>query len=308
MILESKKRKLRSTYKRWRSRIKPQLKELRLSLYVIRKSPLALVGLGIIAAFILLAMFGDLLAPYDPYMLNLPNRLQPPSFNHIFGTDELGRDVFSRVLSGAKYSIEIGIIVLAVSIPLGSLLGAIAGYFGGIYDEVIMRATDVFQAFPSLILAMAISAALGPSLQNVMVALIVVWWPPYTRLVRATALSIRDYAYVEAARSMGASNARIIFQHILPNSISPVIIRATLEMGAVIIWSAGLSFLGFGAQPPSPEWGRLITEGRLYIFQGWWITTFPGVAILLVVLGFNLLGDGLRDILDPKLRRVIEVK
>jgi len=307
-MLDNKKRKLLSTYKRWRSRINPQLKELRLSLYVIRRSPLALVGLGIIAAFILLAIFGDFLAPYNPYTLNLESRLQPPSFIHLFGTDELGRDVFSRLLSGAKYSIEIGIIVLAVSIPLGSLLGAIAGYFGGIYDEVIMRTTDVFQAFPSLILAMAVSAALGPSLQNVMVALIVVWWPPYARLVRATALSIRDYAFVEAARSMGASKARIIFQHILPNSISPVIIRATLEMGAVIIWSAGLSFLGFGAQPPSPEWGRLITEGRLYIFQAWWITTFPGVAILLVVLGFNLFGDGLRDILDPKLRRVIEVK
>jgi len=253
-------------------------------------------------------VLGDFLAPYKPLAVDITNRLQPPSVQHFFGTDEFGRDVFSRLLSGAKYSIQTGVVVLAIAIPLGSILGAIAGYFGGKYDEVIMRITDVFLAFPSLILAMAVSAALGPSLQNVMLSLIVVWWPAYARLVRGQALSVRENAYIEAARSMGASRVRIIFQHILPNSISPVIVRATLEMGMVIIWAAGLSFLGFGAQPPSPEWGRLITEGRIYIFQAWWITAFPGLAILLVVLGFNLLGDGLRDILDPKLRRVIEVR
>jgi peptide/nickel transport system permease protein len=281
---------------------------LRLSLYIVRKSPLALIGLGIITAFLVIAVLGDFLAPYKPLAVDITNRLQPPSVQHFFGTDEFGRDVFSRLLSGAKYSIQTGVVVLAIAIPLGSILGAIAGYFGGKYDEVIMRITDVFLAFPSLILAMAVSAALGPSLQNVMLSLIVVWWPAYARLVRGQALSVRENAYIEAARSMGASRVRIIFQHILPNSISPVIVRATLEMGMVIIWAAGLSFLGFGAQPPSPEWGRLITEGRIYIFQAWWITAFPGLAILLVVLGFNLLGDGLRDILDPKLRRVIEVR
>ena len=299
---------LSSTYRIWRARIKPRLKELRLSLYIVRKSPLALIGLGIITAFLVIAVLGDFLAPYKPLAVDITNRLQPPSAQHFFGTDEFGRDVFSRLLSGAKYSIQTGVVVLAIAIPLGSILGAIAGYFGGKYDEVIMRITDVFLAFPSLILAMAVSAALGPSLQNVMLSLIVVWWPAYARLVRGQALSVRENAYIEAARSMGASRVRIIFQHILPNSISPVIVRATLEMGMVIIWAAGLSFLGFGAQPPSPEWGRLITEGRIYIFQAWWITAFPGLAILLVVLGFNLLGDGLRDILDPKLRRVIEVR
>lgn len=299
---------LSSTYRIWRARIKPRLKELRLSLYIVRKSPLALIGLGIITAFLVIAVLGDFLAPYKPLAVDITNRLQPPSVQHFFGTDEFGRDVFSRLLSGAKYSIQTGVVVLAIAIPLGSILGAIAGYFGGKYDEVIMRITDVFLAFPSLILAMAVSAALGPSLQNVMLSLIVVWWPAYARLVRGQALSVRENAYIEAARSMGASRVRIIFQHILPNSISPVIVRATLEMGMVIIWAAGLSFLGFGAQPPSPEWGRLITEGRIYIFQAWWITAFPGLAILLVVLGFNLLGDGLRDILDPKLRRVIEVR
>ena len=301
-------RRISSAYRTWLSRIKPQMKELRLSLYIVRKSPLAMIGLSIISIFIFIAVFGDFFAPYNPLALDLTQRLQSPSAAHLCGTDEFGRDVFSRLLSGAKLSIQTGIVVLMIAVPLGSLLGATAGYFGGKYDEVIMRTTDVFLAFPSLILAMAVSAALGPSLQNVMLSLIVVWWPSYARLVRSQALSVRENAYVEAARSAGASNARIIFRHILPNSISPVIVRATLEMGMVIIWSAGLSFLGFGAQPPSPEWGRLITEGRIYIFQAWWITGFPGLAIMLVVLGFNLLGDGLRDILDPKLRRVIEVK
>jgi peptide/nickel transport system permease protein len=308
MKLSGVRRRLFSAYRTWVSRLKPQLKELRLSLYLIRKSPLAVVGLVIIVAFIFIALFGDFLTPYNPYAQELTRRLQPPSAAHLCGTDEFGRDVLSRLLSGAKYSIQTGAVVLLIAVPLGSLLGASAGYFGGKFDEAIMRTTDVFLAFPSLILAMAVSAALGPSLQNVMLALIVVWWPAYARLVRSQALSVKESAYIEAARSSGAGNARIIFRHILPNSISPVIVRATLEMGMVMIWAAGLSFLGFGAQPPSPEWGKLIAEGRIYILQAWWITAFPGLAILLVVLGFNLLGDGLRDILDPKLRRVIEVK
>jgi len=262
----------------------------------------------IVAIFLFITAFGYIIAPYDPIAQNLDKRFQPPSYEYIFGTDELGRDIFSRVLCGARYSIQTGIVVLAVAVPFGAVLGATAGYLGGKYDEIIMRVTDVFLAFPGLILAMLISAALGPSLQNTMFALAVVWWPLYTRLVRGQALSVRESAYVEAAKSMGASHLNIILHHILPNCISPVIVSVTMDLGMIIIWASGLSFLGFGAQPPLPEWGRMITEGRIYIFKAWWLTAFPGIAILFVVLAFNLVGDGIRDILDPRLRRVVEVR
>jgi peptide/nickel transport system permease protein len=199
------------------------------------------------------------------------------------------------------------IIVLGIAVPFGTILGLFAGYLGGKYDELIMRVTDIFLAFPSLILSLAVAAALGPSLTNAFLALTIVWWPSYTRLVRGQAISIRESAYIEAARSMGASHTRIIFSHILPNCISPLIISMTQEIGLVILTGSGLSFLGFGAQPPLPEWGRMITEGRIYIFDAWWMTFFPGLALLMVVLAFNLLGDTLRDLLDPRLRRVVEV-
>lgn len=306
--MERIRRNIVSTYKIWRARMKPLMKETRLSLYILGRSPIALTGLVIIAIFFFIAVFGDMIAPYNPYTIDLEIRFQPPSYEHLFGTDEFGRDIFSRVLSGAKYSIQTGIAVLAMAVPFGSVLGAAAGYFGGKYDEITMRVTDMFLAFPGLILAMAVAAALGPSLQNTMLALAIVWWPLYTRLVRGQALSVRENAYIEAAKSMGASHPRIILRHILPNCISPVIVAITMDMGMVIIWASGLSFLGFGAQPPSPEWGRMITEGRIYIFRAWWYTAFPGLAILLVVLGFNLFGDAIRDILDPRLRRIIEVR
>lgn len=302
------RRNVASKYKLWRARIKPLAKEIRLSLYIVRRSPVTLIGLMIVAIFLFITAFGYIIAPYDPNAQNLDKRFQPPSYEYIFGTDELGRDIFSRVLCGARYSIQTGIVVLAVAVPFGAVLGATAGYLGGKYDEIIMRVTDVFLAFPGLILAMLISAALGPSLQNTMFALAVVWWPLYTRLVRGQALSVRESAYVEAAKSMGASHLNIILHHILPNCISPVIVSVTMDLGMVIIWASGLSFLGFGAQPPLPEWGRMITEGRIYIFKAWWLTAFPGIAILFVVLAFNLVGDGIRDILDPRLRRVVEVR
>ena len=303
-FLRANKKKL----SRLRSRVKPALKELSLSLYIVRRSPLTLAGLIIATIFLLIAVFGQFIAPFNPYQIDSVNRFQPPSFAHFFGTDEYGRDILSRILFGAKYSLETAVVVLGLATPLGVVLGATAGYFGGKCDELIMRVTDMFMAFPGLVLAMAVAAALGPNLENAMLALAVVWWPTYTRLTRGQVLSLKEKAYVEAARSMGASHKRILAYHILPNCISSVIVAVTMEIGYVVMTTSALSFLGFGAQPPLPEWGRMITEGRIYIFRAWWIATFPGLAILLVVLGFNLLGDGLRDILDPRLRRVIEVR
>jgi len=195
-----------------------------------------------------------------------------------------------------------------IAVPIGVLLGGIAGLFGGWRDEVIMRFTDVFLAFPSLILAMSFSAALGPSLFNAMIALSIVWWPMYTRLIRGQALSVRETDYVEAARSRGAGNWYLVRRHILPNCLSPILVTFTLDMGWIITATAALSFLGFGAQPPMPEWGRMISDGRIYMLQAWWVSVFPGLGIVMTVLGFNLLGDGIRDALDPKLRRITEVK
>lgn len=289
-------------------RMQPSLKELGLTFYVIRKSPLAVTGSAIVLSFIFLAIFGSRIAPYSPYDTNIANRFSPPSLSHPLGTDKLGRDVLSRVLYGAKYSAAAGIIVLAIAVPIGVILGGIAGLFGGWVDELIMRLTDIFLAFPYLILAMAVSAALGPGLKNAMAAMSLIWWPMYARLVRGQAVSVRENAYVEAARAKGASRLFIIRRHILPNCLSPVLVTLTLDMGGVILTAAALSFLGFGAQPPLPEWGRMISDGRIYLFQAWWVPTFPGIAISLTVLGFNLLGDGIRDSLDPRIRRVIEVR
>ena len=289
-------------------RLEPFMREAGLSWFIFKRSPTAVAGLVIVAVFIFIAVFGPYIAPYDPYEVDMSSRLQPPSLEHPLGTDEYGRDILSRMLHGAKYSIEAGIVVLALAVPLGSLLGAVAGYMGGVVDEALMRLTDIFLAFPGLILAMAVCAALGPGLWNAMLALTLVWWPFYARLVRGQALAIREEAYIEAAKSIGASTLWIVVRHVLANSISPILVSATLDMGGVIITAAALSFLGFGAQPPTPEWGRMVCDGRLYIFSAPWYSLFPGFAILLVALGFNLLGDGLRDMLDPKLRRVIEVK
>lgn len=299
---------LSSRYRLLKRRIKPSIKELGLTLYVLRKSLLTVIGSFIVGSFIFIAIFGSYIAPYDPYETDIANRFLTPSLSHPLGTDKLGRDVLSRVLHGAGYSAKAGLAVLAIAVPIGIILGGIAGLFGGWLDEVIMRITDVFLAFPYLILAMAFSAALGPTLENAMLALSIVWWPLYTRLVRGQALSVRESTYVEAARSRGASGLFIMFRHILPNCLSPILVTLTLDMGAIILATAALSFLGFGAQPPLPEWGRMVSGGRIYLFQAWWVPMFPGLAIALTVLGFNLLGDGVRDALDPKLRRITEVK
>lgn len=288
--------------------MKPMLKDLSLSIYIIRRNKLALLGLAIILIFVFISLFGRYITPYDAFIHDLDERFQPPSIKHLFGTDEFGRDILSRLMYGAGYSVGIGVTVLTIAAPLGCVLGATSGYFGGKYDEILMRITDVFLAFPGLVLALAISAALGPSLVNTMFALTVVWWPGYARLVRGQALSLREEAYTEAAKSMGAGHLYIIMRHILPNCISTIIVAIAMDMSHVMLLASGLSFLGFGAQPPLPEWGRMIAEGRIYVLRAWWITAFPGLAIFLMVLGFNIFGDALRDILDPKTRRVIEVR
>jgi len=303
---------VKTRYSLLKRRMRPMIKELGLTLYVIRKSPLAVAGGIIVFIFLFMAVFGKYIAPYDPIETDIEDRFLPPTWSgpekHLLGTDKLGRDVLSRLLCGARYSVKVGIVVLAISTPIGVMLGGVAGLLGGWFDELIMRITDVFLAFPYLLLAMAVSAALGPSLDNAMLAISIVWWPPYTRLIRGQALSVRESAYIDAAKSMGEGRLTIIWRHLLPNCLSPVLITLTLDMGAVVLATAALSFLGFGAQPPLPEWGRMISDGRIYMFQAWWVSTFSGLAIALTVLGFNLLGDGIRDALDPKLRRVIEVE
>ena len=278
------------------------MEKLSILIYRLKKSPLTLVGIVIILMLLLIAAFAPYIAPYDPLDINPPERLKPPSSNHLCGTDSAGRDVLSRIIYGSRISIQIGGFVVFMAVVFGSLLGLISGYFGGKIDNMIMRVTDVFFSIPYLILAMAIAAVLGPSLINTMISLAIVWWPIYTRITRAQALQIRELTYVEVSKGLGAKPLWIIWKHILPNSISPVIVQASLDFGNAIMMAAALSFIGLGAQPPTPEWGAMISTGRSFLRDSWWFPTFPGVAIFITVMGFNLLGDGLKDMLDPKLR------
>lgn len=266
----------------------------------LTRNRLSVLGLALVALFLLMALVGPYVAPYDPVAQQVDAAFQPPSRAHWFGTDSLGCDVASRVLAGARYSVPTGFLVVAAAAVVGVLVGAIAGFVGGRVDEVLMRTTDLFLAFPSLILAMAIAGALGPSLANALAALAVTWWPAYARLVRAEVLRLRQAQYVEAARALGVPPARILGLHILPNCIVPVVVQATLDLGAVILTASSLSFIGFGAQPPTPEWGAMINAGRSYMVSYPWVVAFPGAAVFLCVMGFNLLGDGLRDALDPR--------
>jgi peptide/nickel transport system permease protein len=270
---------------------------------VILRSPLAVAGLVIITVMAFLALLAPLLPVPNPLAQVLSLRLHPPMPGHWLGTDQLGRDVLSRLIYGARISLTIGLVVVATAGTFGTLVGLIAGYWGGLADEVMMRITDVFFAFPALILAMAIAGALGPSLNNAMIAIAVVTWPVYARLVRGQVLTLKQREFVEAARSVGVSNRRMLFRHLLPNTLAPILVQASFDMGNAVLAAAGLSFIGFGARPPTPEWGVMISEARQYISTQAWLSTFPGLAILLVVTGFNLLGDGLRDALDPRLRR-----
>jgi len=288
---------------RWKTEHEAMLEDFKYSLHLLRRSPLSMVGLILISAFVLIAVFAPLLTKYDPIEQDLQSRLQPPCWDNPFGRDQLGRDILSRVIYGSRISLRIGITVIAIAATTGTVLGVVAGYLGGIIDEIVMRITDMFLAFPSLILAMAISAALGRSLDNTVIAIGIVAWPTYARLARSQTLSVKEEQFVEAVRSLGASRKRIIFSHILPQCLPSIIIQATLSMGGIMLTAAGLGFIGFGAEPPIPEWGVMISDGRNFIMREWWVSTFPGLAMLFAVLGFNLLGDGLRDVLDPRLRR-----
>ena len=265
------------------------------------KNRLNLIGTIIVIVFFLLAIFGQLLAPYDPYQQDITgSKLLPPSSAHWMGTDELGRDVLSRVMTGARISLQVAAVVLSFAVIFGTLVGAIAGYFGGIVDEILMRFTDLFLAFPALILAIAIAATFGRELKYTMIALSTVFWPWYARLVRAQILSIRERDYVTAAESVGMPGSRVLFRHILPNVVTVVIIQLTLDVGFAILATSSLSFIGLGAQPPSPEWGTMMATARNYFREAWWYITFPGLALTLTVFAFNVLGDGLQDALDPR--------
>ncbi|WP_128100670.1 nickel transporter permease [Paenibacillus sp. DCT19] len=268
-----------------------------------RKNRLALAGLVIIVFFILIAFIAPYISPYDYKEQVLTDRLQAPSADHWFGTDDLGRDVFSRVLHGARISLWVGFFSVIGSIIAGALLGLVAGFYGKWVDMFISRLFDILLAFPGILLAIAIVAILGPSLQNALLAIAIVNIPTYGRLVRSRVLSLRQEEFVTSARTLGAGNARILFRHILPNSLTPLIVQGTLGIGTAIIEAAALGFLGMGAQPPDPEWGKMLSDSRQFIQKAPWTLIFPGLSIMLTVLGFNLLGDGLRDTLDPKMAK-----
>lgn len=267
-----------------------------------KKNKLALVGGTIVLFFILLAIFAPIIAPEGVNEQKLQERLQAPSSEHWFGTDDFGRDVFSRVLHGAKTSLWVGFFSVMGSIIIGSFLGIIAGYYGRIADAIISRIFDILLAFPSILLAIGIVAVLGPSLQNALIAIAVINIPNFGRLIRSRVLSVKEEEYILAAKAIGMSDHRILFHHVLPNSITPIIVQGTLAVATAIIEAAALGFLGLGTQPPNAEWGRMLADSKQYLIQAPWTMIFPGVAIMLVVLGFNLLGDGLRDALDPRMK------
>jgi peptide/nickel transport system permease protein len=247
-------------------------------------------------------IFGPSFAPYDPLEIAPDLRLNQPSVTHLLGTDEVGRDILSRIIWGARISLQIGITIVFFSATIGLIIGLLGGYFGGLLDQVLMRFTDIFISFPTLILAIAMAAALGPSLSNSMIAMIIVWWPIYARLIRSEVLTIKERDYIKAIKVLGANPFKILAFHVLPNAIDAVIVRASIDFGNAVMFCAALSFIGLGAQPPQPEWGAMVTTGKDYLRDAWWLVTFPGLAIFLTVMGFNLIGDGIRDYLDPKLR------
>lgn len=269
-------------------------------LRALMRNPLAVIGGIIILTLIFAAAFAPWIAPESPLGQNLEARLLPPSAEHWMGTDELGRDIFSRVVYGARITLVIVALVALISAPLGLIIGAVSGYFGGWTDKVLMGLTDVFLSMPKLILALAFVAALGPGIENAIIAIAITAWPAYARIARAETLTFRNSEFIAATRLLGASHSRIIVQHVLPLCTSSMIIRVTLDMAGIILTAAGLGFLGLGAQPPLPEWGAMISRGRTFILDQWWVATMPGFAIILVSLGFCFLGDGLRDVLDPK--------
>ncbi|MGI6704059.1 MAG: nickel transporter permease [Clostridia bacterium] len=287
--------------------IKPRIREVRLSLHLLGRNRLTRLSLGVVILLILTALVSPFIVPHPEHIekeTNPVDKLQPPSGKYFFGTDELGRDIFSRVIYGTRISLKTALVAVGLALIIGIPLGAIAGATGGLVDEVIMRITDIFLSFPPLLLAIAIAAFLGPSLENAMLAIAVSWWPWYTRLIRGQAVSIKERQFVKAARAIGTPPIRIIFGHIVPNCIAPVIVQASMDIGGVILTIASLSFLGLGAQSPTPEWGLMVSTSRNYFLNAWWYSIFPGLAIFITVLVFNLLGDGLREILDPRTRKI----
>ncbi len=268
-----------------------------------RRNRLGMAGLAIILFLVVVAIFAPWIAPYPDDAsgaVHVTDALQAPSWSHPFGTDDLGADVFSRVVFGARYSLAVGLAVVGLAALIGVPLGAISGFFGGWTNHVIMRITDIFLTIPGIVLALAIGAALGAGLLNATIALAVVWWPGFCRLVQGQVLALKEQTFVEAARVVGTPEQRIVFRHVLPNTLTPVLVKISMDIGFAILSAAGLSFIGVGAQPPTPEWGAMVSLGRLYMPDWWWIATFPGLAIFLAVFAFNMLGDGMRDALDPR--------
>ncbi len=283
------------------------LRQLKYSVYLVRKNTLTTVGFSIVIALFLVALLAPVIAPYPDQALgatDMSQTLLAPSWRHPFGTDEMGRDLFSRVIYGTRISLWIGTLVVGLALLIGVPLGLIAGYTGGFVDEAIMRFTDIFLSFPPMLLAIAVAALLGRSLENAMISIAIAWWPWYTRLIRGTVVSLREKPFIEAAKTIGTSPWRIMTRHVLRNSLSPVIVQASLDFGSVVLTSAALSFLGLGAQPPQPEWGLILNTARNYFLVAPWYSFFPGMAMVITVLAFNLVGDGLREITDPRTRRL----
>lgn len=292
--------------KNWTDSLKPKLRSMQESFYLLARNRLSLFALVLLCVIVLLAILAPWIIPYPQDIADeahIADKFLAPSAAHWFGTDELGRDVFSRVIYGGRVSLSTAILTVGISLLIGVPLGAVAGTLGGHVDNVIMRITDIFLSFPPLLLAISLVAILGSSLTNAILAIAISWWPWYTRLVRGQAISIKERKFVQAAETIGTGKLKIIFRHIVPNCISPVIVQASMDMGGVILTVASLSFLGLGAKAPTPEWGLMISTGRTYFPDMWWCCIFPGLAIFITVLCFNLLGDAAREILDPKTRK-----
>ena len=273
---------------------------LRKMVKILQRNALTFIGSVVVLVILILSLGAGVIAPYDPVAIDVPGRLQPPGYAHLFGTDEMGRDILSRVIYGCRISVQVGLTIVGIAAIFGTVIGSAAGYAGGRTDQVIMALTDIVLSFPSMVLAMALAAALGPNLFNAMLAVAIVKIPVYVRLVRGQVLSLKERQYVRAARTFGATPLWIVPRHIIPNCITPVLIQMTLGIGEAILTAASLSFIGLGAQPPTPEWGAMISTARSYAIDQWWYAAFPGLAIFTTVAGFNLLGDGVRDILDPR--------
>ncbi len=282
------------------SAFQANIQQLRRSWFKLMANTSAVFGLAVIVLLVLVAILAPLIATHDIGTNNLANRLQPPSWGHFFGTDELGRDIFSRLVYGSRITLYIVTLTAVIAAPIGLVVGTTAGYMGGWVDTALMRIVDIFLAFPSLVLALSFAAALGPGIENAVIAISLAAWPPIARLARAETLTIRSSDYVAVIRLQGASTMRVITKHVVPMCIPSVVIRITLNMSSIILTAAGLGFLGLGAQPPSPEWGAMLSSGREFMMTSWWLAAVPGTAILIASLAFNLFGDGLRDVLDPR--------